>query len=337
MSRVSYLTGIKPTGKIHLGNYFAVMKPVIDILENNENTDVYFFVADYHALTSHPDPKELQHNIQEIMVTLTTIFENVRKKDTNNLYLYRQSKIPEIFEYFWIFSCYTAKGFLNRNHSYKSLVDGNISNNKDPDKGIFSGVFDYPVLQAADIYVINPDYVPIGKDQKQHIEIANEIVGKINYVYNKEVFKPIIPVINDKEVLPGIDGMKMSKSYGNTIDIICDTEDLKKYIYKIKTNSKGDGETKYPDESILSTIAKIIGDQDWYNYFIIAMQNGKGWKELKDILYDKLRKEVLDYHVQYNYYSRNPNIATAMFVIHESRIQKIVEKRLYKLKKIIGI
>jgi len=337
MNKTIYLTGIKPTGQIHLGNYFSVIKPILDLLQEKENIDVYFFIADYHALTSHINQENLKSNITELMVSLSTIFYQNQFNDSNNLYLYRQSKIPQIFEYYWILSCFTAKGFLNRGHAYKSLVDNNLSNSKDPDKGVFAGVYNYPTLQAADIFILNTDYVPIGKDQLQHIEIANEIGNKINYVYGTDHFKHIEDIIIESEILPGTDGNKMSKSYGNTVNLMCENGELKKYIYKIKTNFKEEGEAKFPNESILSTIARIIGGQDWYNYYIIAMQNGKGWKELKDILYNKLRKEVLDYHVLYNYYKNNTNEVEVLFHENEKEVRKKTDKRLKKLKNIVGV
>lgn len=334
----TYLTGIKPTGNLHLGNYFGVIKPIINLLENEENIDVFFFIADYHALTVHPDPKKLKKDIHEMMASLSAIFKTINIKKTNNLWLYRQSKIPQIFEYKWILSCYTAKGLLNRNHAYKSIVDNNIEKNKDPDKGIFSGLFEYPVLQAADIYIINPDYVPIGKDQKQHLEITNKIGRKINYFYKVNYFKEINPIIQNNIVLPGTDENKMSKSYGNTINLLCDIEELKDYVYGMKTNIKGKSESKFPSESAISQIYKVISDDDDYNRFIIKMQNGNiSWKELKDIVYCKLKKEILDYHVQYEYMKNNNEVVNKVFHIFEKDVRNISNIRLNKFKKIIGL
>jgi len=188
-----FLTGIKPTGNrgIHLGNYVGSIRTIINFINNNKNCDILIFIADSHALTTHPNPQELQNNIKDLMLTYCAIFDTMHSqmiKNDINIYFYRQSKISSIFEMNWILSCYTAKGLLNRNHTYKHLTEQNRSKMNDPDKGIFAGIFNYPVLMASDILIMDVDYIPIGKDQLQHIEIANDISDKINHVFNKSIF-----------------------------------------------------------------------------------------------------------------------------------------------------
>lgn len=343
MERKIYLTGIKPTGKLHLGNYCGSIKPILEILKNEKNVDVLFFVADYHAMTSQPNPAKLARNTEEMMKSLVSIFYShtvaeIYNNNENRIFLYRQSKIPEIFEYNWILSCFTAKGLLNRNHSYKQERERNIASGKDEDKGIFAGLYNYPVLMASDILIMNADYVPVGKDQIQHIEIANDIADKINHFYNTEHFSKIDPIVERETMLPGTDGQKMSKSYNNTVSLF-DINEIKKYIYKIKTNFKGEGEPKYPEESNISEIYRAFSTyhKEYYD-FQKDMERGKGWKELKDLTFQKVMNELDEYILAYSHFKeRDFQEVIRCFKNGEYLVSQFAKRKLYELKKICGM
>lgn len=341
--RQVFLTGIKPTGNrgLHLGNYVGSIHTITEFIKSNKNCDIYIFIADGHSLTAHPDSKELRNNIKDLMISYCAIFDklhNTMIKNNNSIYFYRQSKIPPIFELNWILSCYTAKGLLNRNHTYKQETEKNIQKGKDPDKSIFAGIFNYPILMAADILIMDADYIPVGKDQLQHIEITNDIASKINYVYNESVLKPVIPLTNQENyVLPGKDGNKMSKSYGNEVPLFASEDEIKKYIYGIKTNSKGEGDPKYPEESELSSLYKAFATEYQYDNFVKFMNDGAHWKTLKDFTFAKINDEIREYRINYNAYTKKIDMIRNRFEMHEKYVNTRARLKLNDIKNIIGI
>ena len=203
------LSGIKPTGKIHLGNYFGAIKQYIDNQDNGEN---FYFIADYHALTTTPDPKQLAENSWDIILDYLAF-----GLDFNKSTIFIQSSIPEHAELCWILSNLTPFGLMKRAHAFKAKGEEKIN----------VGTFLYPVLMAADILMYDADLVPVGKDQKQHVEMARDIAIKFNSIYG-EVFKiPDVEIMEEYETVKGIDGQKMSKSYGNTIEIFAEENKIK--------------------------------------------------------------------------------------------------------------
>lgn len=338
---VTYLTGVKPSGEMHIGNYVGSIRTIIDFIKNNRNIDVLLFIADHHALTGHTPPEELSANIKDLMISYLSIFDSLQKiliKNNNTITFYRQSKIPEIFELYWMLSCYTAKGLLNRNHTYKQETELNISRGKDPDKGIFAGMFNYPVLMAADILLFNTDYVPVGKDQLQHIEITNDITEKINYVYKSNVLTPTIPIINEGHyILPGKDGRKMSKSYGNTVPLLSGETPIREYVYGIKTNNKEKGNPKFPDESNIADLHKAFSSKNQHDKFIGLMKDGHSWKDLKTITYNRICNELGKYWVLYDKYKNDFETVRRRFELYENFTSKKASHNLYKIKQKMGM
>ena len=341
MKRTTYLTGIKPTGDLHLGNYYGTIKPILEILQKEENVDLYFFIADCHALTQYQQPFILQQNIDKMMIALMSIFyfDGFDKKnfnESNQIIFYQQSCIAQIFELNWILSNYCAKGLLNRNHSYKAMTENNTKCMLDPDKGIFMGLYTYPVLQAADILIINPDYVPIGPDQKQHIEICNEISRKFNFIHNTDVFTEVKSIVKNNTSFPGKDGRKMSKSYDNTVPLMYRKNELKDFIYKIKTNCKIESDPKYENESVLFDIHKCISTETDHEYFLfLAEKTNCSWKYLKDLVYRKLEKEIGSIN---NELCIGKNVPYHLeFHLGESIVKRKAEEKLEKIKNIIGL
>lgn len=244
------LTGIKPTGNPHIGNYFGMYKPAIALTEKYLGL---YFVADLHALTTTPDRKDLQHLIYEVAAGWLAL-----GLDPENSVFFRQSDVPEIPECAWMLSCLTSKGLMNRAHAYKAAVDKNLEAERDPDDGINMGLFNYPVLMAADILLYGSDVVPVGPDQKQHIEITRDIAENFNRTYGKTLKLPDGLYTKDLVDVPGIDGRKMSKSYGNTIPIFADDKTMRKQVMRIVTDSRTPEEPKNPEGDNLFQIFQLF-------------------------------------------------------------------------------
>ncbi len=244
------LTGIKPTGRPHIGNYLGMYRPALDLMENYQGM---YFVADYHALTTMHDPKGLKDLVYEVAASWLAL-----GLDPDEAIFFRQSDIPEIPEFTWILSCFTSKGLLNRAHAYKTAVDENLAFKRDPDEGINAGLFYYPVLMAADILLYGSDVVPVGLDQKQHIEITRDIAQSFNRTYG-DILKVPEGIIQESVMkVPGIDGRKMSKSYDNTIPIFAPEKQLRKRIMRIVTDSKRPEDPKDPEQDNLFALLKFF-------------------------------------------------------------------------------
>lgn len=233
------LTGIKPTGTPHLGNYLGMIKPALALAEHYQ---AFYFIADYHALTSVKDAARLRHYTTEVAATWLAL-----GLDPETVVFYRQSDVPEILELMWVLSCFTAKGLLNRAHAYKAAVDANETAGNLPDEGINAGLFNYPVLMAADILLFGTQVVPVGYDQRQHIEIARDIALAFNHTYGETLVVPEAAIRQEVQTIIGLDGRKMSKSYGNTIQVFAPPEELRQRVMKIVTDSKTPEEPKNPD------------------------------------------------------------------------------------------
>lgn len=327
----TFLTGIKPTGDPHFGNYISAIKPLRKLAKDPTN-QIYVFIADGHSLTTHPDPKTLKENVLKVACAYTSLLP-----ETPNVYIYRQSQIPEIFEMFWILSCLTAKGNLNRCHAYYSKTQENIQNSNDPDKGIFMGLYNYPVLMAADILSIQPDIVPIGKDQKQHLEITKEIVRKFNHIYKKEVFKQPEDTYSPIEI-PGTDNRKMSKSYDNTVPVFCSSKTLRKKIFSFITNSKGIGDRKYREESPLVKFFETLVPHPLVQEKLDELLfKGVSWGDIKRYVYDEVYKEFESANIQYNELYNYPDSLYQKLRNNEIKVRYEVKNTLHQVKKDIGL
>jgi tryptophanyl-tRNA synthetase len=219
------LSGVKPTGRPHLGNYFGAMKQFVDM--QGEYDESFVFIADYHALNTVQNREEMRENILNLIIDYLAI-----GLDSKKVVLYQQSRLPEHTELAWIFDTIVMMPYLERAHVYKDAKAKGIDINV--------GTFNYPILMAADILLYDADAVPVGKDQKQHLEFARDIAEKFNKIYG-ETFKLPKPIIlEDMETVPGLDGRKMSKSYGNTIPLFASREEIEKAVKKIVTDSSGE-------------------------------------------------------------------------------------------------
>ncbi len=325
------LTGIKPTGMPHLGNYLGAIKPAIEMANSGEY-DGYFFIADYHSLTSVHKGEELKNYIYEIAATWIAL-----GLDPAKTCLYQQSHIPEVMELNWILACFSAKGLMNRAHAYKALVQNNEEKGKDVDQGVNMGIYTYPILMAADILFIKSDIVPVGADQVQHIEIARDIANAFNHHYGEILNLPEALAREESSLIPGLDGRKMSKSYDNTIPLFVTSKKQKKLINKIKTDSSEPSEPKNPDDSLIfdlytqfATPEQIKDLKAWY-------LRGIGWGEAKAELH-----KVIDSHLEgpreiYNDLMANTHKIDKILEDGATKVRPKAQKVLQEVKRAIGV
>jgi len=271
--RMRILSGIQPSGVLHIGNYFGMMKPAIALQDEGE---AIYFIADYHALTSVRDPDVLRENVRRVAVDFLAA-----GLDPERAALFKQSDVPQVTELTWILSTVAPKGLLERAHSYKDKLARGLA----PMVGLFS----YPVLMAADILIYDSDVVPVGKDQKQHIEITRDLAGKMNEQFG-QIFKlPEARINPETQVVPGLDGQKMSKSYGNNIDIFGDEKETRKRVMSIVTDSTPVETPKDPAKSTIFQLYSLFASKDE----IASMRErfkkgGTGYGDFKKELFEKL-------------------------------------------------
>ncbi len=324
------LTGIKPTGTLHLGNYLSVIKPA---LEMADNYNTFFFIADLHALNQVKDPKKLRHDISEVILVWLAC-----GLDPEKYIFYRQSSISEITELAIILSNVTSKGLLNRAHAYKAATDENLQNNNDIDKGINLGLFNYPLLMSADILMFNTHLVPVGKDQVQHIEIARNIAEAFNRTYGETITFPEAEVRKNLETVIGVDGRKMSKSYNNVIPIFGSKKEIKKSVMRIVTNSQAVEEPKDPDQCNVFALYKNFSNLEEQKALRLKYQaGGMGWGEAKTLLYEKITAYFAPYYEKYLSLKENPSYVDKVLEEGTKKAKSIAKENLTKIKKKIGI
>lgn len=268
MSKKILLSGIQPSGRPHIGNYFGAMKQFVDLQDQYES---YIFIADYHALHTLRDPKMMSENIKNVLLDYLAI-----GLDPKKVTIYKQSDISEHTELAWIFDTLVSMPYLMRAHAFKDAEAKN--------KEISVGTFNYPVLQSADILLYDADVVPVGMDQKQHIEIARDIALKFNNQYGETFKLPESMILENVAIVPGTDGQKMSKSYGNIIPLFGTQEEIKKAVMSIVTDSGGD-----VPENVYAIHKLIRSEEELKNIY----QEKKGkYKDLKEILLQDLENLI---------------------------------------------
>lgn len=325
------LTGVKPTGTPHLGNYLGAIKPAIQLghqaIANGGRH--YMFIADYHAINAEKDPAVLNQKMKEIACIYLA-----GGLDPKQSIFYRQSDIPEIPEITTILYAYTPKGFMNKAHAYKAAVDKNREAGKPDDDAINMGLYTYPTLMAADILAYDLDIVPVGKDQVQHVEIARDIAGAINAHYGKELLHlPTYYIDDHVAVVPGIDGRKMSKSYGNVIPLFEDDKAIKKAIFSIKTDLRPMEEPKDPEEILVYEIYKSIATPEQLQEMGDGLRQGKlGYGHIKNMLLDAVVNEIKEAREKYNYYMANFSEVEEMLTEGAAKARPAAQATLKRLK-----
>ena len=293
MSNQRVLTGITTSGTPHLGNYVGAIRPAIEASRSGDN-ESFFFLADYHALIKCQDPDLVHQSTLEVAATWLAL-----GLDTNRVMFYLQSDIPEIPELTWLLTCMTAKGMMNRAHAYKGAVQANVEAGEDGDAAVSMGLFSYPVLMAADILMFNAHKIPVGRDQIQHVEMARDIAQRFNHHYGEYFILPDAQVDDDAAILQGLDGRKMSKSYGNTIPLFLTEKQLKKHINKINTNLLEPGEAKDPGSSAVFQIWKAFATPEQTVAMRIEFERGIGWGDAKKQLFELVNDQIKEPREKY--------------------------------------
>ena len=282
MAKVA-LTGIKPSGTPHLGNYLGAIVPALALVNDY---DAYYFIADEHALTTVHDAKEMRELSYEVAATWLAL-----GLDPEKTVVYRQADIPEVFELAWILSTVTPKGLLNRAHAYKDAVAENEAAGRTPDDGISMGLFNYPVLMAADIIIVDADVVPVGSDNRQHVEMARDMAEVFNRTYGDTLRVPEVRIDDNVATIVGLDGRKMSKSYSNEIPIFADPKAQRKLVMRIVTDSRKPEEPKDPSTDNLFRIFEHFGSSaDVEQVRNRYGTGGIGYGEVKELLASSLEE-----------------------------------------------
>lgn len=321
------LTGVKPTGRPHLANYLGAIKPAIEMGKQAKQHTM--FIADYHAINAEKNPEKLNKSIKEIACTYLAC-----GLDPDKSIFYRQSDINEIPEITTILYAYTPKGLMNKSHAYKSCVDKNREIGKPDDDGINMGLYTYPTLMAADILAFDTEVVPVGKDQIQHVEIARDIAGAVNAHYNKELLTPPEYAVQEKvAVIPGIDGRKMSKSYGNVIPLFADSSELKKIIFSTKTDSRPMEEAKNPDEILVYQIYQAVAPIEKQQEMAEGLIKGKlGYGHIKTMLLDAVLEETKDKREKFDHYMAHFNEVEEILINGAAKARPLAQATLKRLK-----
>jgi len=327
------LTGITTTGTPHLGNYVGAIRPAI-AASRRPDVDAFFFMADYHALIKSDDPGRIERSRLEIAATWLAA-----GLDPDKVTFYQQSDIPEIPELTWFLTCVTAKGLLNRAHAYKAAVDKNAGTGEDPDAGITAGLYMYPVLMAADILAFDAQQVPVGRDQVQHLEMARDIAQRFNHIYGRDFFVlPEVVIEEQVATLPGLDGRKMSKSYDNTVPLFAGgARQLRDTVLRIVTDSRVPGEPKDPDSSALFTIFRAFASEAETTAFRHALEEGIGWGEAKQVLYERLEADIAPMRERYESLIARPAEIEAILREGARKARAIAAPKIAELRDAIGL
>jgi tryptophanyl-tRNA synthetase len=332
MTQDIYLTGITTTGTPHIGNYVGAIRPGIAASKESSKQN-YYFLADFHALAKAEDPAKIHRSTLEIAAAWLAL-----GLDTDNAVFYRQSDIPEIPELTWILTSVTAKGLMNRAHSYKAMVQANEDGgNGDPDRGITMALYSYPILMAADILLFRSTRVPVGRDQKQHVEMARDIAQRFNHRYG-ELFVLPEPEINDNTaVLAGLDGRKMSKSYNNTIPLFAEEKQLRKLIMKIKTNSLEPGEPKDTKDSTLFDIYKAFATEGEVREIENRYAEGIAWGEMKSTLFEYINEQIKPARNEFRRLLGDPSVVEHELLKGAERAREVSTPFIADIRHAIGI
>jgi tryptophanyl-tRNA synthetase len=325
------LTGVKPTGSPHIGNYLAAVKPALE-LAHRPGCQAFYFIADYHAQTTVRDAKVLRQLTYEVAATWLAF-----GLDPSETLFYCQSDIPQIFELTWVLSCSTPKGLMNRAHAYKAKLQENRQAGADDDFGVNMGLYNYPILMAADILMFRTDLVPVGRDQVQHVEIARDIAVSFNSTYGDVLQLPQHLVREETAVIPGLDGRKMSKSYGNTIPLFLGEKELRKLVFRIKTDSSRPEEPKDPEASYLFQIFREMATPEESAALAARYREGVSWADAKQALFEVMNRTLAEPRRIYNDLMADRARLDAILQEGKEKAVAIAARVLYDVRKAVGI
>jgi tryptophanyl-tRNA synthetase len=316
------LTGIQSSGTLHIGNYFGAIKPM---LARQEDSELYMFIANYHALTTLKDKEAMRKNTLDAAVTFLSL-----GIDPNKTLFWTQSDVKEVLELYWILSSYTPMGLLERAHSYKDKVAKGIAANH--------ALFSYPVLMAADILLYDAEIVPVGKDQIQHVEITRDIALKFNNEHGEIFTMPKFQVDENVATVPGTDGAKMSKSYGNTIDLFTTEKQLKKQVGKIVSDSTPVEEPKeYENCNIYITSKLFLSDNELANLRDRYTRGGEGHGHFKMYLKEKIWEHFEEAREQKAYYDAHMDEVEEILAAGAAKAQAQARAKMEIIRDAVGI
>jgi tryptophanyl-tRNA synthetase len=316
------LSGIQASGVLHIGNYFGMMRPAIALQAEGE---AFYFIADYHALTSVRDPKALRENTRRVALDFLAC-----GLDPERAALFRQSDVPQVTELAWILSTIAPMGLLERAHSYKDKLARGLS--------ATVGLFNYPVLMAADILIYDSDVVPVGKDQKQHIEITRDLAAKMNETFGRVFKLPEARIEAETEVVPGLDGQKMSKSYGNNIDIFSDEKQTRKRVMSIVTDSTPVESPKDPSGSTILQLYSLIASKDEISDMRERfLKGGTGYSEFKRELFEKLWEYFAPMRKRREEILANKSYIDSVLARGAERANEIADQVMTRVRAAIGL
>jgi tryptophanyl-tRNA synthetase len=316
------LTGIQASGKLHIGNYFGAMKPMVELQDKNE---LFTFIANYHSLTTSKDAKTLKQYTIDAAIDYLSV-----GIDPNKTTFWVQSHVPEVLELYWILSKFTPMGLLERGHSYKDKVAKGIAANH--------ALFSYPVLMAADILMLDTEIVPVGKDQIQHVEMTRDIATKFNNEYGNIFTIPEHQVANEVATIPGIDGQKMSKSYDNAIDLFMEEKALQKRCNKIISSSTPLGEPLEWEEDNIFALASLFLDHRKKLELQLRYHSGKeGYGHFKQYLKELIWKELGEAREKREYYLSHIDEVHDILAMGAKKAQAIAQKKMEKVREAIGL
>ncbi len=316
------LSGIQPSGKLHLGNYFGMMKPALELQKQG---DAFLFIADYHAMTTVTDPRALRQGTLD--VTLDFLACGL---DTERTIFYRQSDVPEVTELTWLLAVVTPMGLLEKSHSYKDKVA----------KGLPAthGLFTYPVLMAADILIMQSNLVPVGRDQKQHVEITRDIALKFNNLYGQVFTIPEPSIQEAVAVVPGTDGQKMSKSYNNTIEIFGDPKEVRAAMMRIVTDSKTVADPKDPEKCNVFALYKLFASDPQREEMVARYRaGGLGYGEVKKQLFELFEAHFAPLRKKREEYQKDMGYVTSVLRKGAERARAEAVKTLKKARQAVGL
>ena len=331
MKKKVSLTGIKPTGMPHLGNFVGSIRPALELAKD---FDARYFIADYHALNQIKDPVKLKDMTFEVAAAWLAC-----GLDPNKVLFYRQSDVPETFELAIALMAFTPKGLMNRAHAYKAIVQKNEEEGNTLDDGVNIGLFTYPILMAADILLFDADVVPVGKDQLQHIEMANDIAQSLNFNYKTDILKLPKPYTHEEAgVIVGLDGRKMSKSYNNEISLFLPEKKLRKTIMKIVTNSQTIEEVKDPDTCNVFSLYKVFASpQQQAELRKKYLAGGMGWGEAKQALFEAINDQLKEPREKYFERLQNRDFVDSILKEGAEKARDIASQTINRLRNAIGI
>ena len=325
------LTGVKPTGAPHIGNYIGAIRPALALAAAHEKS--YLFIADYHALNVVRDPKVMMEDSYQVAACWLAL-----GLDTDRTAFYRQSDIPEVFELATLLSTITPKGLMDRAHSYKAAMDKNNEAGRDVDANVNMGLYTYPILMAADILAMQSDKVPVGKDQVQHLEFARDMAGYFNNTFTPVFKLPQHQLEKEGSLLPGIDGRKMSKSYNNHIPVFMDKKARKKLVMKIVTDSKRPEESKNPDENTIFQLYVHVANADEIKDMHEAFEKGGiGYGDAKKLLLEALERTFEKPTQIYESYMKDTAQIDQLLTAGAEKARKIARETLSNAREAVGL